>query len=191
MSYQVEQHRGVGGAEERSAGLDVTPAELPAGVCRDQIPDPGEKESHRRHPVHGQRPGRRDGSAETPLHHGGSPLCPGAQTAAPTSMQMAKGYSVKKEDAMNAFIKGHICHNALFSLVQEEAEHLATAHSGRAMEVLVPFDEISLEWEELKHTLQRCEDSLTVASRLQSFIQVCRNTQLERVEEEIYRCECI
>lgn len=55
---------------------------------------------------------------------------------------------------------------------QEEAEHLATAHSGRAMDVLVPFDEISLEWEELKHTLQRCEDSLTVASRLQSFIQV-------------------
>lgn len=40
------------------------------------------------------------------------------------------------------------------------------------MDVLVPFDEISLEWEELKHTLQRCEDSLTVASRLQSFIQV-------------------
>ncbi|XP_075892697.1 spectrin beta chain, non-erythrocytic 4 [Nelusetta ayraudi] len=55
--------------------------------------------------------------------------------------------------------------------LQEEAEHLATAHSGRAMDVLVPFDEISLEWEELKHTLQRCEDSLTVASRLQSFIQ--------------------
>lgn len=55
---------------------------------------------------------------------------------------------------------------------QEEAEHLATAHSARAMDVLVPFDEISLEWEELKHTLQRCEDSLTVASRLQSFIQV-------------------
>lgn len=69
-------------------------------------------------------------------------------------------------------------------MVQEEAEHLATAHSGRAMEVLVPFDEISLEWEELKHTLQRCEDSLTVASRLQSFIQVYRNTQLERKEEE-------
>lgn len=68
--------------------------------------------------------------------------------------------------------------------MQEEAEHLATAHSGRAMEVLVPFDEISLEWEELKHTLQRCEDSLTVASRLQSFIQVYRNTQLERKEEE-------
>lgn len=87
--------------------------------------------------------------------------------------------------------KGHICHNALTSLMQEEAEHLATAHSGRAMEVLVPFDEISLEWEELKHTLQRCEDSLTVASRLQSFIQVCRNTQLERIEEEIYCCECM
>lgn len=68
--------------------------------------------------------------------------------------------------------------------MQEEAEHLATAHSGRAMEVLVPFDEISLEWEELKHTLQRCEDSLTVASRLQSFIQVYRNTQLERKKKK-------
>uniref|UniRef100_A0A671URU8 Spectrin beta chain n=1 Tax=Sparus aurata TaxID=8175 RepID=A0A671URU8_SPAAU len=37
--------------------------------------------------------------------------------------------------------------------------------------VLVPFDGISLEWEELKRTLQGCEDSLMVASRLQSFIQ--------------------
>ncbi|XP_028319957.1 spectrin beta chain, non-erythrocytic 4 isoform X2 [Gouania willdenowi] len=55
--------------------------------------------------------------------------------------------------------------------LQEEAEHLATAHSGRAMEVLMPFDGISVEWEELKRTLQGCEDSLLVASRLQSFIQ--------------------
>ncbi|KAL3991418.1 charged multivesicular body protein 4 [Sarotherodon galilaeus] len=59
-----------------------------------------------------------------------------------------------------------------FSLVmQEEAEHLATAHPVRAMEVLVQFDGISVEWEELKRTLQGCEDSLMVASRLQSFIQ--------------------
>lgn len=36
----------------------------------------------------------------------------------------------------------------------------------------MPFDDISVEWEELKHTLQGCEDSLMVASRLQSFIQV-------------------
>lgn len=43
------------------------------------------------------------------------------------------------------------------------------------MEVLVPFDGISLEWEELKRTLQGCEDSLMVASRLQSFIQVYRD----------------
>lgn len=57
-------------------------------------------------------------------------------------------------------------------LMQEEAEHLASAHQTRAMEVLVPFDDISLEWEELKRTLQGCEDSLMVASRLQSFIQV-------------------
>uniref|UniRef100_A0A7N9ATL9 Spectrin beta chain n=1 Tax=Mastacembelus armatus TaxID=205130 RepID=A0A7N9ATL9_9TELE len=61
---------------------------------------------------------------------------------------------------------------ALICLVmQEEAEHLATAHPGRAMEVLVQFDGISVEWEELKRTLQGCEDSLMVASRLQSFIQ--------------------
>lgn len=56
--------------------------------------------------------------------------------------------------------------------MQEEAEHLATAHPVRAMEVLVQFDGISVEWEELKRTLQGCEDSLMVASRLQSFIQV-------------------
>lgn len=80
---QMELHRGAGRAEKRSAGLDVAPAELPAGVRRDQVPDPGEEESHRRHPVHGQRPGGRDGAAETPLHHGGSPLSAGAQAAAP------------------------------------------------------------------------------------------------------------
>lgn len=59
-------------------------------------------------------------------------------------------------------------------MTQEEAEHLAAAHPGRAMEVLVQFDGISVEWEELKRTLQGCEDSLMVASRLQSFIQVPR-----------------
>uniref|UniRef100_A0A7N6APK0 Spectrin beta chain n=1 Tax=Anabas testudineus TaxID=64144 RepID=A0A7N6APK0_ANATE len=53
----------------------------------------------------------------------------------------------------------------------QEAEHLATAHPSRAMEVLMQFDGISVEWEELKRTLQGCEDSLMVASRLQSFIQ--------------------
>ncbi|XP_072315924.1 spectrin beta chain, non-erythrocytic 4 isoform X2 [Eucyclogobius newberryi] len=55
--------------------------------------------------------------------------------------------------------------------LQEEAEHLATDHPARAMEVLVAFDGLSVEWEELKRTLQGCEDSLMVASRLQSFIQ--------------------
>lgn len=60
--------------------------------------------------------------------------------------------------------------------MQEEAEHLASAHTGRAMDVLVPFDGISVEWEELKRTLQGCEDSLMVASRLQSFIQVHRDS---------------
>ncbi|CAL8374473.1 unnamed protein product [Gadus morhua 'NCC'] len=55
--------------------------------------------------------------------------------------------------------------------LQEEAEHLASAQPARAMEVLVPFEGISVEWEELKRTLQGCEDSLMVAGRLQSFIQ--------------------
>ncbi|KAM6959480.1 LOW QUALITY PROTEIN: spectrin beta chain, non-erythrocytic 4 [Aplochiton taeniatus] len=55
--------------------------------------------------------------------------------------------------------------------LQEEAEQLATSHPDRAMEVLVPFEGISVEWEELKRTLQGCEDSLMVAGRLQSFIQ--------------------
>ncbi|PWA25539.1 hypothetical protein CCH79_00019876, partial [Gambusia affinis] len=58
-----------------------------------------------------------------------------------------------------------------FGLMQEEAEFLAAAHPSRTMEILVPFDGISVEWEELKRTLQGCEDSLMVASRLQSFIQ--------------------
>lgn len=49
---------------------------------------------------------------------------------------------------------------------------MATAHPARAMEVLMPFDGINVEWEELKRTLQGCEDSLMVAGRLQSFIQV-------------------
>ncbi|XP_048121349.1 spectrin beta chain, non-erythrocytic 4-like isoform X3 [Alosa alosa] len=55
--------------------------------------------------------------------------------------------------------------------LQQEAEELATAHPDKAVEVLVPFEGISLEWEELKRTLQGCEDSLTVAGRLQQFIQ--------------------
>uniref|UniRef100_A0A674MFJ7 Spectrin beta chain n=1 Tax=Takifugu rubripes TaxID=31033 RepID=A0A674MFJ7_TAKRU len=38
-----------------------------------------------------------------------------------------------------------------------------------ALSVLEP--KLLVEWEELKHTLQGCEDSLMVASRLQSFIQ--------------------
>lgn len=57
-------------------------------------------------------------------------------------------------------------------LLQQEAEELAIAHPDKAVEVLVPFEGISLEWEELKRTLQGCEDSLTVAGRLQQFIQV-------------------
>ncbi|KAL7878262.1 hypothetical protein AOLI_G00092360 [Acnodon oligacanthus] len=55
--------------------------------------------------------------------------------------------------------------------LQQEAEELATSHPSKAMEILVPFEGISVEWEELKRTLQGCEDSLTVAGRLQQFIQ--------------------
>ncbi|XP_073709486.1 spectrin beta chain, non-erythrocytic 4 isoform X2 [Misgurnus anguillicaudatus] len=55
--------------------------------------------------------------------------------------------------------------------LQEEAEDLATSHPGKAVDILVPFEGISVEWEELKRTLQGCEDSLTVAGHLQQFIQ--------------------
>ncbi|XP_077104576.1 spectrin beta chain, non-erythrocytic 4 isoform X2 [Siphateles boraxobius] len=55
--------------------------------------------------------------------------------------------------------------------LQEDAEELATSHPDKAVEILVPFEGISVEWEELKRTLQGCEDSLTVAGRLQQFIQ--------------------
>lgn len=55
--------------------------------------------------------------------------------------------------------------------LQQDAEVLATCHPTQAMEVLVHFEEISGEWEALKRTLQGCEDSLTVANKLQQFIQ--------------------
>lgn len=55
--------------------------------------------------------------------------------------------------------------------LQREGEALAADHPGRAMEVLLPFEEISEEWEALKQALQGCEDSLSVAGRLQQFIQ--------------------
>ncbi|XP_035381531.1 spectrin beta chain, non-erythrocytic 4 isoform X4 [Electrophorus electricus] len=55
--------------------------------------------------------------------------------------------------------------------LQQEAEELATSHPDKAVEILLPFEGISVEWEELKRTLQGCEDSLTVAGRLQQFIQ--------------------
>ncbi|RXM35304.1 Spectrin beta chain, erythrocytic [Acipenser ruthenus] len=56
-------------------------------------------------------------------------------------------------------------------ILQQEAEELAAAHPSQAMEILVQFEQISVEWDELKRILQGCEDSLTVASRLQQFIQ--------------------
>ncbi|KAM6427580.1 spectrin beta chain, non-erythrocytic 4 isoform 1-T1 [Liasis olivaceus] len=55
--------------------------------------------------------------------------------------------------------------------LQQEGESLANTHPTQAVEILMHFEEISEEWEALKKTLQGCEDSLTVASRLQQFIQ--------------------
>ncbi|EMP24450.1 Spectrin beta chain, brain 3 [Chelonia mydas] len=55
--------------------------------------------------------------------------------------------------------------------LQQEGEALATSHPAHALAVLLHFEEISEEWEALKSTLQGCEDSLSVASRLQQFIQ--------------------
>ncbi|XP_014749698.1 PREDICTED: spectrin beta chain, non-erythrocytic 4-like, partial [Sturnus vulgaris] len=55
--------------------------------------------------------------------------------------------------------------------LQQEGEALAAAHPDRALEILVPFEEISDEWDNLKRALQGCEDALTVAGRLQQFIQ--------------------
>ncbi|XP_065511144.1 spectrin beta chain, non-erythrocytic 4 isoform X4 [Caloenas nicobarica] len=55
--------------------------------------------------------------------------------------------------------------------LQREGEALAADHPGRALEILLPFEQISEEWEALKRALQGCEDSLTIAGRLQQFIQ--------------------
>ncbi|XP_074786839.1 spectrin beta chain, non-erythrocytic 4 isoform X1 [Athene noctua] len=55
--------------------------------------------------------------------------------------------------------------------LQQEGEALAASHPGRALEILLPFEQISEEWEALKRALQGCEDTLTVAGRLQQFIQ--------------------
>ncbi|KAM9270917.1 LOW QUALITY PROTEIN: spectrin beta chain, non-erythrocytic 4 [Cariama cristata] len=55
--------------------------------------------------------------------------------------------------------------------LQQEGEALAATHPGRALEILLPFEQISEEWEALKRALQGCEDSLTIAGRLQQFIQ--------------------
>lgn len=41
MSYQVEQHRRVGRAEEKPVKLNAAPAKLPIGMCRNQISDSG------------------------------------------------------------------------------------------------------------------------------------------------------
>ncbi|OXB82803.1 UNVERIFIED_CONTAM: hypothetical protein H355_000501 [Colinus virginianus] len=55
--------------------------------------------------------------------------------------------------------------------LQREGETLAAAYPARAAELLPPFEEIGVEWEALKRALQGCEDSLSVAGRLQQFIQ--------------------
>ncbi|TRZ09083.1 hypothetical protein HGM15179_018024, partial [Zosterops borbonicus] len=55
--------------------------------------------------------------------------------------------------------------------LQQEGEALAASHPTRALEILLPFEEISHEWDDLKRALQGCEDTLMVAGRLQQFIQ--------------------
>ncbi|KAK2848225.1 hypothetical protein Q7C36_009907, partial [Tachysurus vachellii] len=55
--------------------------------------------------------------------------------------------------------------------LQQEAEDLTTTQPHKAEDILIPFEGVSVEWDELKRTLQGCEDSLTVAGRLQQFIQ--------------------
>ena len=55
--------------------------------------------------------------------------------------------------------------------LQHEGEALAAAYPAHAAELLPPFEEIGDEWEALKRALQGCEDSLSVAGRLQQFIQ--------------------
>uniref|UniRef100_A0A8B9YYS8 Spectrin beta, non-erythrocytic 4 n=1 Tax=Buteo japonicus TaxID=224669 RepID=A0A8B9YYS8_9AVES len=55
--------------------------------------------------------------------------------------------------------------------LQREGEALAASHPGRALEILLPLEQISEEWEALKRVLQGCEDSLIIAGRLQQFIQ--------------------
>uniref|UniRef100_A0A8C4PC47 Spectrin beta, non-erythrocytic 4 n=1 Tax=Dromaius novaehollandiae TaxID=8790 RepID=A0A8C4PC47_DRONO len=76
--------------------------------------------------------------------------------------------------------------------LQQEGEALAAAHPARALEILLPFEQISEEWEALKQALQGCEDSLTVAGRLQQFIQDLDNfltwlvkTQAAAAAEEV------
>uniref|UniRef100_A0A8C3JVV2 Spectrin beta chain n=1 Tax=Calidris pygmaea TaxID=425635 RepID=A0A8C3JVV2_9CHAR len=76
--------------------------------------------------------------------------------------------------------------------LQQEGEALATSHPGRALEILLPFEQISEEWEALKRALQGCEDSLTIAGRLQQFIQDLDNflswlvkTQVAVASEEV------
>uniref|UniRef100_A0A4W6D1Y6 Spectrin beta chain n=1 Tax=Lates calcarifer TaxID=8187 RepID=A0A4W6D1Y6_LATCA len=52
------------------------------------------------------------------------------------------------------------------SVLEPKLLHLQVGNHGRIYQLYK-----HVEWEELKHTLQGCEDSLMVASRLQSFIQ--------------------
>ncbi|XP_065520319.1 spectrin beta chain, non-erythrocytic 4-like isoform X6 [Lathamus discolor] len=54
--------------------------------------------------------------------------------------------------------------------LQREGEALAASYPDRALEILVPFEEIHEEWDGLQRALQGCEDSLSVAGRLQAFI---------------------
>uniref|UniRef100_A0A8V5GVS2 Spectrin beta chain n=1 Tax=Melopsittacus undulatus TaxID=13146 RepID=A0A8V5GVS2_MELUD len=55
--------------------------------------------------------------------------------------------------------------------LQHQGEDLAAAQPERALELLVPSQEIREEWASLWRELRGCQDSVSVAGRLQSFIQ--------------------
>ncbi|XP_063038503.1 spectrin beta chain, non-erythrocytic 4-like, partial [Melospiza melodia melodia] len=55
--------------------------------------------------------------------------------------------------------------------LQREAELLSRAHPGRALEVLLPLEELGRRWDELQKTFRGCRDALAAAGRLQRFLQ--------------------
>uniref|UniRef100_UPI00398F8911 spectrin beta chain, non-erythrocytic 1-like isoform X2 n=1 Tax=Pristiophorus japonicus TaxID=55135 RepID=UPI00398F8911 len=62
--------------------------------------------------------------------------------------------------------------------LQKEAHTLADEHPKHAADILNRLKEINDVWDELKHTLQGCEESLGEASKLQRFLQDLDDFQL-------------